>query len=156
MFLMDVRISRPANTPALSILSLPGAVLGLPGVKEYSLVARLEGIWRAVVQCRLRDVEYIAVADQNGRSLASFRFEFLPATSSTAADKTRRRRGTEMGKLLGRLFVCFTIALISFNGYSSQLFVIWPWYGREVSVDLLRLLIPFKYVCFAFLTHMWY
>lgn len=52
-----------------------------------------------------------------------------------------------MGKLIGRIFVCFTIVLISFNGYSSQLFIIWPWYGREVSVDLLKLLIPFKYVC---------
>ena len=51
-----------------------------------------------------------------------------------------------MGKFLGRFFVCFTIFLISFNGYSSQIFIIWPWYGREVSVDLLKLIIPFKYV----------
>lgn len=54
-----------------------------------------------------------------------------------------------MGKLLGRIFVCFTIFLVSFNGYSSQIFIIWPWYGREVSVDLLKLIIPFKYVCSA-------
>ena len=54
-----------------------------------------------------------------------------------------------MGKLLGRLFVCFTIMLISFNGYSSQIFIIWPWYGREISVDLLKLIVPFKYVSFA-------
>ena len=53
-----------------------------------------------------------------------------------------------MGKLLGRLFVSFTIMLISFNGYSSQIFIIWPWYGREVSVDLLKLTVPFKCVCF--------
>lgn len=52
-----------------------------------------------------------------------------------------------MGKLLGRLFVSFTIMLISFNGYSSQIFIIWPWYGREISVDLLKLMVPFKYVC---------
>jgi len=52
-----------------------------------------------------------------------------------------------MGKLLGRFFVFFTIILISFNGYSSQIFIIWPWYGREVSVDLLKLTVPFKCVC---------
>lgn len=59
-----------------------------------------------------------------------------------------------MGKLLGRLFVCFTIMLISFNGYSSQIFIIWPWYGREVSVDLLKLIVPFKYVRSALLARM--
>lgn len=50
-----------------------------------------------------------------------------------------------MGTLLGRIFVFFTILLISFNGYSSQIFIIWPWYGSEVSVDLLKLIVPFKY-----------
>ena len=55
-----------------------------------------------------------------------------------------------MGKILGRLFVFFTIMLISFNGYSSQIFIIWPWYGREVSVDLLKLVVPFKCVCSVF------
>ncbi|KAF9778223.1 zf-DHHC-domain-containing protein [Thelephora terrestris] len=49
-----------------------------------------------------------------------------------------------MGKLIGRIFVCFTTILISFNGYSSQYFVIWPWYGKEVSLDLLGLIIPFN------------
>ena len=76
-------------------------------------------------------------------------------STPTAADKVerkdekhdRRRRGSKMGKLLGRIFVCFTIFLVSFNGYSSQIFIIWPWYGREVSVDLLKLIIPFKCVC---------
>lgn len=29
------------------------------------------------------------------------------------------------------------------------MFVIWPWYGREASVDLLKLIIPSKYVCSA-------
>jgi len=39
-----------------------------------------------------------------------------------------------------------TSLLISFISYTSQIWVIWPWYGRTVSVDLLKLLIPFKYV----------
>lgn len=50
-----------------------------------------------------------------------------------------------MGKLLGRIVVTFTAGLIAFIAYSSQLFIIWPWYGQEVSVDLLKLLVPFKY-----------
>ena len=50
-----------------------------------------------------------------------------------------------MGRLVGRLFVGFTLFLITFIGYSSQIFVIWPWYGRELSVELLSLLLPFKY-----------
>jgi palmitoyltransferase len=37
-----------------------------------------------------------------------------------------------------------TILLISFISFSSQIGVIWPWYGRELSVDLLKLLLPFK------------
>jgi hypothetical protein len=39
-----------------------------------------------------------------------------------------------------------TSLLISFISYTSQIWVIWPWYGRTLSVDLLKLLIPFKYV----------
>ncbi|KAI0756348.1 zf-DHHC-domain-containing protein [Daedaleopsis nitida] len=49
-----------------------------------------------------------------------------------------------MGRLTGRLFVFFTTLLISFIAYSSQIFVIWPWYGREFSVELLQLLVPFN------------
>ncbi|KZT73329.1 zf-DHHC-domain-containing protein [Daedalea quercina L-15889] len=49
-----------------------------------------------------------------------------------------------MGRLLGRLFVGFTTALICFIAYSPQIFIIWPWYGRELSVELLALLIPFN------------
>ncbi|KIP11142.1 hypothetical protein PHLGIDRAFT_125039 [Phlebiopsis gigantea 11061_1 CR5-6] len=49
-----------------------------------------------------------------------------------------------MGRILGRLFVCGTLLLITFIGYSSQIFVIWPWYGHELSVELLTLLIPFN------------
>jgi palmitoyltransferase len=37
-----------------------------------------------------------------------------------------------------------TILLISFISFSSQIWVIWPWYGRELSVDLIKLLVPFK------------
>jgi hypothetical protein len=51
-----------------------------------------------------------------------------------------------MGKLLGRIVVGLTSSLIAFIAYSSQLFIIWPWYGRELSVDLLLLLVPFKSV----------
>ena len=47
----------------------------------------------------------------------------------------------------GRVWVGFTVCLISFIAYSSQIFVIWPWYGSTLSVELLKLLLPFKYVC---------
>lgn len=49
-----------------------------------------------------------------------------------------------MGRLLGRIWVGFTTFLITFIAFSSQIFVIWPWYGRELSVELLQLLLPFK------------
>ncbi|KAI0275196.1 DHHC palmitoyltransferase-domain-containing protein [Gloeopeniophorella convolvens] len=49
-----------------------------------------------------------------------------------------------MGRLLGRLVVSFTTGLICFISYTPQIFIIWPWYGREVSVELLNLLIPFN------------
>ncbi|KAJ7897198.1 zf-DHHC-domain-containing protein [Mycena olivaceomarginata] len=48
------------------------------------------------------------------------------------------------GGLLGRLVVNLVLLLISFIAYSSQIFVIWPWYGREISVQLLTLLVPFN------------
>jgi len=51
-----------------------------------------------------------------------------------------------MGKLLRRLFVAFVLFLITFIGYSSQIFIIWPWYGAELSMQLLSLLLPFKCV----------
>ena len=51
-----------------------------------------------------------------------------------------------MGRLTGRLFVLFTTCLIAFIAYSPQIFIIWPWYGRVLSVELLQLLVPFKYV----------
>lgn len=40
--------------------------------------------------------------------------------------------------------VGFTVLLISFIAFSSQIFVVWPWYGSTLSVDLLKLLVPFK------------
>ncbi|KDQ63231.1 hypothetical protein JAAARDRAFT_147325 [Jaapia argillacea MUCL 33604] len=49
-----------------------------------------------------------------------------------------------MGRLFGRIFVGFTTCLICFIAYSSQIFIIWPWYGGEISVELLSLLIPFN------------
>ena len=49
-----------------------------------------------------------------------------------------------MGRLTGRLFVFFTTCLICFIAYSVQIFVIWPWYGGELSIELLQLLLPFK------------
>ncbi|KAF9454208.1 palmitoyltransferase PFA4 [Macrolepiota fuliginosa MF-IS2] len=49
-----------------------------------------------------------------------------------------------MGRITGLLFVNFVLCLICFIAYSSQIFVIWPWYKREVSVELLTLLIPFN------------
>ena len=51
-----------------------------------------------------------------------------------------------MHSFFRRLIVYFTYCLISFISYSSQIFIIWPWYGREVSIELLTLLVPFKYV----------
>ena len=50
-----------------------------------------------------------------------------------------------MGRLLGRIIVTFTTALIFFISYTPQLFIIWPWYGREFSIELFTLLVPFKY-----------
>ena len=51
-----------------------------------------------------------------------------------------------MGRLLGRVVVGLTLLLICFISYSSQIFIIWPWYGSALSVELLYLLLPFKCV----------
>jgi palmitoyltransferase ZDHHC6 len=50
-----------------------------------------------------------------------------------------------MAKWVGKLWVTGTTLLICFIAYSSQIFIIWPWYGAELSVELLYLLLPFKY-----------
>ncbi|KAA1468130.1 zf-DHHC-domain-containing protein [Dentipellis sp. KUC8613] len=51
-----------------------------------------------------------------------------------------------MGRLLGRIVVGLTLSLISFIAFSSQISIIWPWYGRELSVELLTLLLPFNFL----------
>ncbi|GLB35853.1 putative mediates the reversible addition of palmitate to target proteins, thereby regulating their membrane association and biological function [Lyophyllum shimeji] len=45
---------------------------------------------------------------------------------------------------LGWLVVNFVLCLICFIAYSSQIFIIWPWYGRVLSVELIYLLLPFN------------
>ncbi|KAJ7610808.1 zf-DHHC-domain-containing protein [Roridomyces roridus] len=49
-----------------------------------------------------------------------------------------------MAGFLGRLVVNLVLLLISFISYSSQIFIIWPWYGRVLSVELVVLLLPFN------------
>ncbi|KAJ3567336.1 hypothetical protein NP233_g6433 [Leucocoprinus birnbaumii] len=49
-----------------------------------------------------------------------------------------------MGRIIGLLIVNFVLCLICFIAYSSQIFIIWPWYGSEISVELLTLLVPFN------------
>ncbi|KAF5388519.1 hypothetical protein D9757_004693 [Collybiopsis confluens] len=49
-----------------------------------------------------------------------------------------------MSGFVGRLIVTFVLLLISFIAYSSQIFIIWPWYGRALSVELIILLLPFN------------
>jgi hypothetical protein len=66
------------------------------------------------------------------------------ACVSSAGRVDRRRRRTM--RPLGRVVVTLTTALICFISYTPQIFIIWPWYGRELSMELLALLVPFKYV----------
>ena len=56
-----------------------------------------------------------------------------------------------MGVRLGHLVVALTLSLICFISYSSQIFVIWPWYGGVLSMELLTLLMPFKCALFIIL-----
>ncbi|PFH52267.1 hypothetical protein AMATHDRAFT_140409 [Amanita thiersii Skay4041] len=49
-----------------------------------------------------------------------------------------------MSSVLGWLVVAFVLSLISFIAYSSQIFIIWPWYHSTLSVDLIMLLLPFN------------
>ncbi len=49
-----------------------------------------------------------------------------------------------MSSFFGRLIVNFVLCLICFIAYSSQIFIIWPWYGSVLSVELINLLLPFK------------
>lgn len=85
----------PANEPALLILT----GLTLSGVEESNLAATPEGLWTTEAECRPREVEYIAVADQNSPGLVYFRFTSLSATSSTAGrpstDSTDEKNTTD-------------------------------------------------------------
>ncbi|KAF9245829.1 zf-DHHC-domain-containing protein [Melanogaster broomeanus] len=56
-----------------------------------------------------------------------------------------------MHPLLGRLIISFVLFLILFPVLTSQAFIIWPWYGREWSVDLVILLVPFNVLAFMLL-----
>ncbi|EIW86996.1 zf-DHHC-domain-containing protein [Coniophora puteana RWD-64-598 SS2] len=51
-----------------------------------------------------------------------------------------------MHVLLARLIIAFVLLLILFPVYSIQIFVIWPWYGSVLSVELLSLLLPFNFL----------
>ncbi|KIM82364.1 hypothetical protein PILCRDRAFT_478089 [Piloderma croceum F 1598] len=51
-----------------------------------------------------------------------------------------------MGKIVGRIFIGLVSFLISFISYSSQIFIIWPWYGSVLSVELICLLAPFNFL----------
>ncbi|KAH7916458.1 zf-DHHC-domain-containing protein [Hygrophoropsis aurantiaca] len=56
-----------------------------------------------------------------------------------------------MNKLLGRVVIGFVLFLILFPVCSSQIFIIWPWYGRELTVELLILLVPFNFLAIMLL-----
>ncbi|CEL56154.1 Palmitoyltransferase PFA4 OS=Cryptococcus neoformans var, neoformans serotype D (strain B-3501A) GN=PFA4 PE=3 SV=1 [Rhizoctonia solani AG-1 IB] len=77
--------------------------------------------------------------------------------SLTSNDHTKRLTWLfAMGRLLGRIWVGFTLSLISFISYSSQIFIIWPWYGRTLSIPLLKLLVPFNIlVGMVFWNYIW-
>jgi hypothetical protein len=53
-----------------------------------------------------------------------------------------------MGKLLGRVWVSATVLLISFLGYSSQLFIVIPSFPSISHPDCLRRLLPFNALLF--------
>ncbi|BEI81673.1 hypothetical protein CcaverHIS002_0208330 [Cutaneotrichosporon cavernicola] len=46
------------------------------------------------------------------------------------------------------VWVSVTTSLIAFISYTSQIWVFWPWYGREWSWDFLKIMIPFN-LCVA-------
>lgn len=57
-----------------------------------------------------------------------------------------------MHSVVGHIVVGFVLSLICFIAYSSQIFIIWPWYGSVLSVELITLLFPFKYVFVTYAT----
>jgi hypothetical protein len=46
--------------------------------------------------------------------------------------------------LISKSFLFFTIFLISFLVYTLQIFILYPAHGRVISMELLRLLVPFN------------
>ncbi|KAI0033963.1 zf-DHHC-domain-containing protein [Vararia minispora EC-137] len=60
-----------------------------------------------------------------------------------------------MQRILGRIVVGMTLFLIGFIAYSSQIFIIWPWYGRALSIPLLTLLVPFNTLVGLLLWNYW-
>ncbi|KAI6047901.1 DHHC palmitoyltransferase-domain-containing protein [Pisolithus marmoratus] len=51
-----------------------------------------------------------------------------------------------MSTFLGRLAVAFVLFLILFPVLTSQFFIVWPWYGRMWTAELICLLLPFNVV----------
>ncbi|KAG8219552.1 hypothetical protein J3R82DRAFT_502 [Butyriboletus roseoflavus] len=49
-----------------------------------------------------------------------------------------------MHTFLAYLIISFVLFLILFPVLTAQVFIIWPWYGREWTVELVTLLVPFK------------
>ncbi|KAK4687748.1 hypothetical protein P7C73_g2362, partial [Tremellales sp. Uapishka_1] len=47
-----------------------------------------------------------------------------------------------------RVWVGGTLSLISFISFSSQIFVVWPQYGRTLSIELIKVLLPFNLFIF--------
>jgi palmitoyltransferase len=41
-------------------------------------------------------------------------------------------------------WVVATSTLIGFISYTSQIWVFWPWYGREWTWEFLKVMVPFK------------
>ncbi|KIJ66242.1 hypothetical protein HYDPIDRAFT_86668 [Hydnomerulius pinastri MD-312] len=56
-----------------------------------------------------------------------------------------------MHPFLGRLIISFVLFLILFPVLTSQVFIIWPWYGREWTVELITLLVPFNFLALMLL-----
>ncbi|KAN0100355.1 DHHC palmitoyltransferase domain containing protein [Tylopilus felleus] len=48
-----------------------------------------------------------------------------------------------MHPFLSYLIISFVLLLILFPVLTSQIFIVWPWYGREWTVELIVLLVPF-------------
>ncbi|KIL62018.1 hypothetical protein M378DRAFT_807245 [Amanita muscaria Koide BX008] len=49
------------------------------------------------------------------------------------------------------LYLIVTLLSLLFFSFTSQVFLIWPWHGRVLSFDLLRLLVPFNFFIGMFL-----